>query len=94
MGDVADIAEDYVGYDSFKEAMLAHADARKAKGLPPQQWNPWQKEAAATRSGGEPACAAAAGLLTNWGTGVVFVVCGATPRAAAAAALAVALSPT
>ena len=51
MGDVADIAEDYVGYDSFKEAMLAHADARKAKGLPPQQWNPWQKEAAAIARG-------------------------------------------
>ena len=33
MGDATDIAEEYVGYDSFKAARLAHADARKAKAL-------------------------------------------------------------
>ena len=46
MAGEASLADRYAVHDSFREAMLAHADDRKAAGLPPQGWNPWLKEAA------------------------------------------------
>ena len=46
MAGVPSIADEYAGYDTFQEAMLAHAGKRKQVGLAPQAWNPWLKEAA------------------------------------------------
>ena len=40
------VAEKYAGYDTFQQAMVSHAEERKSKDLPPQDWNAWQKEAA------------------------------------------------
>ena len=47
MDDPEGFAVRYVGYDSFLDAMKAHAEERKNGGLPPQDWNVWIKEAVA-----------------------------------------------
>ena len=46
------LADGHVGFDTFQEAMLAHADQRKVAARAPQDWNRWLQEAYAIAKAG------------------------------------------
>ncbi len=84
MAEISSLASLYVGYDGFQDAMLAHADKRKAEGLSPQTWNEFQAEAAIiAREAGIPDAPSGSGINAALAEVPVHVVCRAGVRVSA-----------